>query len=357
MKNSDYGIAWADCPLADEIVEGQYVIACTVGDTPSRLAVQVQKYVLPKFKLGVTLDKPYYKPGQMVTATVDGHYFFGKPVAGLVQLEARTEAGQGPLFQAGARRTRTAAPSSPSPCRTRARRPAARPQRPAAEGAGHGHRQRRPEADDDGVQRRDGNPPETGGHSRGRTTGAGRAKHDLLFRHFRRRTADQGRVIHPRRVAAPSHRRDGPRFVLDHAGRGRARLDGHGDGRRVRHTSSGSPHPRRRRRVPPPHRPGDLRRRRHHDRLRPRQRRGAHFRGPPQGRPDAAYGHHPLGAGELRSTCPRNCPASFSSTPTAWISAASRSARRGRSTSGRRAACKSRRPPTRPNTARGTRRG
>jgi A-macroglobulin TED domain/Alpha-2-macroglobulin family/MG2 domain/Macroglobulin domain MG3/Bacterial Alpha-2-macroglobulin MG10 domain len=103
MKNSAYGIAWADCPLADEIIEGQYVIACTVGDTPSRLSVQVQKYVLPKFKVGVALDKPYYKPGQEVTATVDGHYFFGKPVTGLVQLEARAEGQPQPLFQAGAK--------------------------------------------------------------------------------------------------------------------------------------------------------------------------------------------------------------------------------------------------------------
>jgi hypothetical protein len=102
-KNSAFGIAWADCPLADEIIEGQYVIACTVGDSPSRLAVQVQKYVLPKFKVGVTLDRPYYSPGQKVTATVDGHYFFGKPVAGSVQLEARVGGAQQPLFQAGAK--------------------------------------------------------------------------------------------------------------------------------------------------------------------------------------------------------------------------------------------------------------
>jgi hypothetical protein len=102
-KNSAYGIAWADCPLADEIIEGQYVIACTVGDTPSRLAVQVQKYVLPKFKVGVTLDRPFYSPGQKVTATVDAHYFFGKSVAGSVRLEARAEGAQQPLFQGGAK--------------------------------------------------------------------------------------------------------------------------------------------------------------------------------------------------------------------------------------------------------------
>ncbi|HEX5273148.1 MAG TPA: alpha-2-macroglobulin family protein [Gemmataceae bacterium] len=102
-KNSAYGIASADCPLADEIIEGQYVITCAVGDTPSRLAVQVKKYVLPKFKVGVALDRPYYAPGEKVTATVDVRYFFGKPVAGLVRLEARTDGADRPLFQAGAK--------------------------------------------------------------------------------------------------------------------------------------------------------------------------------------------------------------------------------------------------------------
>jgi hypothetical protein len=104
-KTSDYGIASADCPLADEIIEGQYVIACTVGNTPSRLAVEVRKYVLPKFKLGVTFDRTYYTPGQQVTATIDAGYFFGKPVAGAtVEAEATLpEQGMKPFHMVGAR--------------------------------------------------------------------------------------------------------------------------------------------------------------------------------------------------------------------------------------------------------------
>jgi uncharacterized repeat protein (TIGR01451 family) len=100
-KSSAYGIASADCPLADEIIEGQYVIDGTVGDTSSRLAVEVKKYVLPKFKVGVTLDRPYYTPGQKVTATVDAAYFFGQAVAGAVEIEARVSGQEKPLYQAG----------------------------------------------------------------------------------------------------------------------------------------------------------------------------------------------------------------------------------------------------------------
>ncbi|HEV3078950.1 MAG TPA: alpha-2-macroglobulin family protein, partial [Gemmataceae bacterium] len=78
--NSKFGIAAIDCPLASEIIEGPYTIACQLGDTNSQLTVEVKKYVLPKFKVDVTLDQPYYQPGQKVKVQVHGEYFFGKPV-------------------------------------------------------------------------------------------------------------------------------------------------------------------------------------------------------------------------------------------------------------------------------------
>lgn len=80
--SSAYGIASADCPLATEILEGAYVVACRIGDTESKVAVEVRKYVLPKFRIDVALDGSFYQPGQTVRGTVQANYFFGKPVAG-----------------------------------------------------------------------------------------------------------------------------------------------------------------------------------------------------------------------------------------------------------------------------------
>ncbi len=77
---SRFGIASAECPLADEITEGAYQIECQVGDTASTITVEVKKYVLPKFKIEVSLDQPYYQPGQKIHGTVEARYFFGKPV-------------------------------------------------------------------------------------------------------------------------------------------------------------------------------------------------------------------------------------------------------------------------------------
>jgi hypothetical protein len=81
-KTSRFGIAATRCLLDQEIAEGTYTLACTLGKTESRLAVEVKKYVLPKFKLDVRPDRPFYAPGETVKLTIEASYFFGKPVEG-----------------------------------------------------------------------------------------------------------------------------------------------------------------------------------------------------------------------------------------------------------------------------------
>jgi uncharacterized protein YfaS (alpha-2-macroglobulin family) len=78
---SKFGIASIDCPLASEIIEGPYTIACKVGDTESKLLVDVKKYVLPKFKIDLHLEQPFYQPGQRVRGKLQADYFYAKPVA------------------------------------------------------------------------------------------------------------------------------------------------------------------------------------------------------------------------------------------------------------------------------------
>jgi len=102
-----YGIASAEFALADEVNLGTYHLRALmyqpgapgpdsrtrVDTTPTNtaeLALNVEKYVLPKFKVAVNLspinDKPNgkpkrdYRPGDHVTGTVQANYFFGKPV-------------------------------------------------------------------------------------------------------------------------------------------------------------------------------------------------------------------------------------------------------------------------------------
>ena len=87
-----FGIASAEFALADEVNLGAYHLRALMGDAqaPSNSAeitLQVERYVLPKFKVEIEFaqknGKPRrdYRPGDHVTGTVRANYFFGKPVA------------------------------------------------------------------------------------------------------------------------------------------------------------------------------------------------------------------------------------------------------------------------------------
>jgi uncharacterized protein YfaS (alpha-2-macroglobulin family) len=91
LTSSKYGIAAIECPLATEVNEGPYTVVCALGDAESRLTVNVQKYVLPKFKITLKPDKPYYQPGDRARIDLDAQYVFGKPAAGAtVEVEANS---------------------------------------------------------------------------------------------------------------------------------------------------------------------------------------------------------------------------------------------------------------------------
>jgi hypothetical protein len=79
---SRFGIVSAECPLAAEIQEGAYEVRCLVGATESRTTCEVSRYVLPKFRLDVVLDRTFYLPGEVVSGTIQAEYFFGQPVSG-----------------------------------------------------------------------------------------------------------------------------------------------------------------------------------------------------------------------------------------------------------------------------------
>ena len=88
-----FGVASAEFGLADEVNLGTYHLRALMGDAdaPSNtaeIALTVERYVLPKFKVAVELADPEngkrqkrgYQPGDHVTGTVRATYFFGKPV-------------------------------------------------------------------------------------------------------------------------------------------------------------------------------------------------------------------------------------------------------------------------------------
>jgi hypothetical protein len=90
QPTSKFGITSASCELAQEIQEGAYTVVCKVGDTESKLSVEIRLYVLPKFKLDVRPNRTFYQPGNVAKVTIQADYFFGKPVgAGDIEMRVR----------------------------------------------------------------------------------------------------------------------------------------------------------------------------------------------------------------------------------------------------------------------------
>jgi len=90
-ETDKFGVASAEFGLADEVNLGTYHLRALMGDadapaTSAEIALNVERYVLPKFKVAIDLAadgkkaKRGYRPGDHVIGTVHANYFFGKPV-------------------------------------------------------------------------------------------------------------------------------------------------------------------------------------------------------------------------------------------------------------------------------------
>src|SRR5579872_4215561 len=86
-----FGIASAEFALADEVNLGAYHLRAFMGDSDApvgtmEVALTVQRYVLPKFRVAIEFaavngkPKRDYRPGDHITGVVHANYFFGKPV-------------------------------------------------------------------------------------------------------------------------------------------------------------------------------------------------------------------------------------------------------------------------------------
>jgi anti-sigma factor RsiW len=98
---SEFGIGSAELPLADEVNLGTWKVAVTASGIRQERTVEVARYVLPKFRVDVELDRPSYRPREVVRGTVKAGYFFGKPVRGRVQAKVGNELVTGELREDG----------------------------------------------------------------------------------------------------------------------------------------------------------------------------------------------------------------------------------------------------------------
>jgi hypothetical protein len=119
-KNTEtdkFGIASAEFALADEVNLGTYHLRALMGEpqapaNTAEIALQVERYVLPKFKVDIEFseknNKPKrdYRPGDRVTGTVRANYFFGKPVDG-AEITIKASSVDVSVFEAAAETGKT----------------------------------------------------------------------------------------------------------------------------------------------------------------------------------------------------------------------------------------------------------
>jgi uncharacterized protein YfaS (alpha-2-macroglobulin family) len=83
-QTDSFGVASAEFALADEVNLGTYHLRALMETNREELALNVERYVLPKFKVAIDFaggdSKHGYRPGDHVTGAVHANYFFGKAV-------------------------------------------------------------------------------------------------------------------------------------------------------------------------------------------------------------------------------------------------------------------------------------
>lgn len=101
VKTDGYGIAAQSFRLGTVLNMGTFATRAIAGDVTSEKTFEVSRYVLPKFAVGIELDKPFYAAGETVHGRLDARYFFGKDVveAGVKITASTLDVGQNVFTQ------------------------------------------------------------------------------------------------------------------------------------------------------------------------------------------------------------------------------------------------------------------
>ena len=109
-RTDNFGVCSAEFGLADEVNLGTYHLRALLGEAGSpnsaEIALNVQNYVLPKFKVDIDLKgkdekaKHGYRPGEHVTGTIEAHYFFGKAL-GKAEVSVKATGMDVEMYKAG----------------------------------------------------------------------------------------------------------------------------------------------------------------------------------------------------------------------------------------------------------------
>ena len=98
VSADEYGMASLTMPLSTEPNLGVWKIRASSEDQEAQADVRVERYVLPKYEVDVSLPKEWGIVEDPITGTVSAEYSFGKPVRGEVEIVASKYVGEWEQF-------------------------------------------------------------------------------------------------------------------------------------------------------------------------------------------------------------------------------------------------------------------
>ncbi|MEL7563137.1 alpha-2-macroglobulin family protein [Dehalogenimonas sp. 4OHTPN] len=93
VSTDKYGMAELDLPLSEEPNLGTWKLTAAAEDSRAQLDIKVERYVLPKYEVKVTLPKDWFLASDRIAGKVEGIYSFGKPVQGELEIIAKRYVG------------------------------------------------------------------------------------------------------------------------------------------------------------------------------------------------------------------------------------------------------------------------
>jgi uncharacterized protein YfaS (alpha-2-macroglobulin family) len=82
LSTNHFGTVYGQFQLAEGAMLGEYRVEVAVGGgTPFQQGFKVEEYRRPDYEVTVSTEQEGYLEGEVVTVTVESHYYFGEPVA------------------------------------------------------------------------------------------------------------------------------------------------------------------------------------------------------------------------------------------------------------------------------------
>src|SRR3990172_1039127 len=85
-RTDGYGMATLDMPLSPEPNLGVWKVSARAGKATAQVDVRVERYVLPKYEIVVSLLKEWVLASEPISGSVRAEYSYGKAVKGEVQV-------------------------------------------------------------------------------------------------------------------------------------------------------------------------------------------------------------------------------------------------------------------------------